>query len=182
VGDVVAGIARYDPVSHGHGTVGADGEDPHQLAQIRAVVLVVAESDRRGGLAASGPAVRAVVIASEGHAGRVVVQLRAVRSQTSAPCAGPPRSTDSPGLRRRACPSCGLPGRRSTTRPVPIPRPKGQARRGRPIRPARRPARGRRSGCAPPPPTRRPERGAAGDHQRASTRSPTWATAPPAAS
>ncbi len=52
----------------GHGPVGADGEDPHQLAQIGAVVLVVAEGDRRGGLAASGPAVRAVVVAGEGHA------------------------------------------------------------------------------------------------------------------
>src|SRR6266508_5228800 len=38
VGDVVVGVARLDPVGDRHRPVGGDGEDPHQLAQVGAVV------------------------------------------------------------------------------------------------------------------------------------------------
>ena len=78
MGYIVAGVAGEDPMGDGHRAVGADGEDPHQLAQVRPVVLVVTEGDRRGGLAAPGSAVPAAVGAGEGHGGGVVVQLGAV--------------------------------------------------------------------------------------------------------
>ncbi len=78
VGDVVGDIARYHPMGDGHRAVGADGEDPHQLAQIGPVVLVVTEGDRGGGFAAPGSAVGLAMVAGEGDTGGVVVQLGAV--------------------------------------------------------------------------------------------------------
>ena len=78
MGDVVGDIARDHPVGDGHRPVGADGQDPHQLAQIGPVVLVVTEGNRGGRLAAPETAVRLAIVPGEGDAGGVVVQLGAV--------------------------------------------------------------------------------------------------------
>ncbi|MGH3439000.1 MAG: hypothetical protein ACRDRN_21360 [Sciscionella sp.] len=51
VGDVVAGVAVDHPMRQRHRPVRAHGEDPHQLLEVRAVILVVPEGDRRGRLA-----------------------------------------------------------------------------------------------------------------------------------
>ncbi len=78
VGGVVVGGAALDAVGDRHRPVGGDGEDPHQLLEIGAVVLVVAEGDRRGRLAAPDSPGRRAVGAREGDRRRVVVQLGAV--------------------------------------------------------------------------------------------------------
>src|SRR5450759_793089 len=53
VGRVVTGVAVGEPVGQGHRAVGGDGQDPHQLFGVGAVVLGVPEGDRCGGLAAT---------------------------------------------------------------------------------------------------------------------------------
>jgi hypothetical protein len=78
MGDVVAGVAVDHAVRDRHRPIGGHGQDPHQLLEVRAVILVVPERDRRGGLPAAGPPVRARIPAGDGDAGGVVVQLRAV--------------------------------------------------------------------------------------------------------
>jgi hypothetical protein len=78
---VIGGVARCHPVGDGHGPIGGDGQDPHQLAQVGPVVLVVAECDRSRRLAAPGAAVGAAVLPGEAHGGGVVVQLRAVDAE-----------------------------------------------------------------------------------------------------
>jgi hypothetical protein len=83
VGDVVVGVARLDPVGDGHRPVGAHRQDPHQLAEIWPVVLVVAEGHFRHHLAAPPPAAVGVVHAGEGNRGGVVVELGAVNPERS---------------------------------------------------------------------------------------------------
>jgi len=45
VGDVVGGVAIDDPMRDRHGPVCGDGQDEHQLLEVRSVVFVVAADD-----------------------------------------------------------------------------------------------------------------------------------------
>jgi len=75
VGGAVFRIAIGHLDVDGHGTVGTHREDPQELFEIGAVVLVVAERDDQRG-SAPDQATRGVrVFAVEGQARRVVVQL-----------------------------------------------------------------------------------------------------------
>lgn len=73
VGDRVAGIA-VGTAKRSRNTLGGDGEDEQQLAQIRAVVLGKAKGNRWRRASAQLAAGRRPVLAAEGDRGRVVVQ------------------------------------------------------------------------------------------------------------
>jgi hypothetical protein len=75
VGDVVGGVAVLGAIRDGDRPVGGDGQDPHELFEVGAVVLVVAVGDGRGRLTGPGPAGGSLVGAGEGDGGRVVVEL-----------------------------------------------------------------------------------------------------------
>jgi hypothetical protein len=61
---------------HRHGTVAADSEDIEQLLEVRAMVLVVAVGDGQPQPPPQRARLRRIlVVAMEGHGGRVVVQL-----------------------------------------------------------------------------------------------------------
>jgi hypothetical protein len=78
VGDVVGGVTRHHSMGQRHRAIGADRQDPYQLAQVGPVVLVVTEGDRRSRLAAPSLPVGQAIVAGEGDGGGVVVQLGAV--------------------------------------------------------------------------------------------------------
>jgi len=59
----------------GHGPVGTHGRDPHELHEIRSVVLAVAVGGAQAGLATHEPAAGAGVVSVEGDRGGVVVQI-----------------------------------------------------------------------------------------------------------
>ena len=75
---VVGRVAVQQAVRERHRPVGADGQREHELLQIGAMVLGVAQRGGRGRLAAARAAVRAFVVAVQADRRRVVVQLRAV--------------------------------------------------------------------------------------------------------
>lgn len=75
---VVVGVAIGEAVRERDRAVSADGQDPQQLLEIGAVLLVVAVSGRRRRLAGTPMAVGRAIGAGECDRGRVVVQLGAI--------------------------------------------------------------------------------------------------------
>jgi hypothetical protein len=75
---VVGRVAGRGAVGERYRAIGRHGQDPHQLLEVGAVVLVVAEGDLGRWLAAARAAVGVRVGAAEGDRGRVVVQLAQV--------------------------------------------------------------------------------------------------------
>ena len=161
VGGVVGGVAVGEPVGDGHRPVGGHGQDPHQLLEVGAVVLGVPESDLRGGFAPARGPVGVPVDPGHGDRGGVVVQFGGVDvelgdhpedqlGEQAGPvgveqplqCPAHPVVVDLPAYSRR---------RR-------VRAPAWPARSGPPTHPARRAARARPAGCAPPARSRWPGR------------------------
>jgi hypothetical protein len=81
VGDVVVGVAVHGPVGDRHRPIRGHRQDPHQLLQVRPVILAMAMRDRGGGLAPARASVRRRVGARELDRRRVVVQLGDVKAE-----------------------------------------------------------------------------------------------------
>jgi hypothetical protein len=75
VGGAVRGVAVGDLEVDGDRAVGTEGQDPEDLLEIGAMVLVVSEGGEQRGFAPHALAGGELVLALQGDAGRIVVEL-----------------------------------------------------------------------------------------------------------
>ena len=83
MGLAVFGLAVSHAVVHRHRSVSRHGEDPEQLLQVGPVIFVVAMTYLQRGLAALRVTIGGSVVAGQGDAGAVVVELGAVDCETA---------------------------------------------------------------------------------------------------